>query len=168
MTLPPSFDLETTMIKVARDLAIGIYDLATILKNNNVVVNDFEVWKLNPYFLNLLKSEREAWNAAENTAQRTKLKAAVVMEEFMIEAHAGLNDRKIALNHRVELGKLVARIAGLGETRQAPGGSGPGFSLNINIGPGIGDSVKIRPQFHTIDHDDDGYDPFTSPNTLDD
>lgn len=167
MTLPPTpHDLETTMIKVARDLAIGIYDLPTILKNNSVNVNDFDVWKLNPRFLDLLRSEREAWGAAGNTADRTKLKAAVIMEEFMVEAYAGLHDRKIALNHRVELGKLVARIAGMGETRALNGAGGAAFSLNINIGPGVA-PITIRPEIHTIDHDD-GYDPFTSPNTLED
>lgn len=167
-SLAPIDDLETTMLKVARALAMGIYQLEDILKNNNVEYKVFQTWSSNPRFLDYLKSEREAWNSANNVAERTKLKAAFVMEEFLLEAHTGLHDRKIALNHRVELGKLVAKIAGMGESKVINGAGGGGFQLNINIGPG--QNVTIRPEMKVIDNNDfdDGYDPLSSPNTLED
>lgn len=196
LSLPPENDLDTTMLRVARDIAMDIYPLPTILVNAGVAMHEFNTWKEHPRFLEYLRSETEAWKSATNTGERTKLKAAVVMEEFMAEAHARLHDNKIALNHRVELGKLVAKIAGMGEPKLMNSGSGtPTFQLKINIGPTKQTQVKVAPTFGKIINydepspaipdepeelsidmqvdfgiaeDDDGYNPLVSPSTLDD
>lgn len=184
---------------VARNLAMGIYELPKILEMCGVKVSQFHTWKNHPRFTSYLKNETEAWNAAQNTAERTKLKAGIVMEEWIAETYMELKDRKIALNHRVELGKLVAKIAGMGENSggfsAGLGGTGGGFSLQINIAPGHSTVINARPivedaDFAPVDEppqrrvmratpaiveavpieefEDDGYDPFTSPDTLGD
>jgi len=175
MSLPDIKDLDTTMRKVARTLSMGLYELEHILSNFAIDRREFDRWKGHPRFISYLKTEQEAWNAATNTAERTKMKAAIVMEEFMQEAHAGLHDRKTPLNQRVELGKLVAKIAGMGEPRvlnTGVAGSG-GFHLQINIGPGVSERISIRPEMGKLINYEDGatedaYDPFSSPNTLED
>jgi hypothetical protein len=183
LSLPPVDDLDTTMLKVARAIAMGLYELPDILKNHSVDQRDFNRWKDHPRFIHYLQTETVAWEAATNTAERTKLKAAVVMEMFMEEAHTSLHDKKTPLNQRVELGKLVSRIAGLGEPRVLnAGGGGSSFNLQINIGPGV-PPVNIRPEmgklinyddapapsgFDALVYGDDDYDPLVSPNTLED
>lgn len=179
LSLPPRENLETLMLKVARDLAMDIYPLPDILTNNGVAMRDFQSWKDHPTFQRFLKSEREAWGAAANTAERTKLKAGIVMEMFMEEAHSELHSKKSPLNQRVELAKVVARLAGFASPTGAAGApAGPGgFRLQINIGPGIEgyqpQQITIAAQHdNVVDHfeqfEDDGYDPFSSPNTLED
>lgn len=168
LSLPPTDDLDTQMRKVARELAQDFYTLDEILKNNDVSNATFNKFKEHPRFLDYLKSEREAWRAASNVAERTKLKAGIIMEEFMLNAHADLSDKKQPLNQRVELAKLLAKVAGMGEPRViGAGGPGGGFQLNINIAPTAPPIVIHAQTVHPIiDHDD--YDPFTSPTTLDD
>lgn len=176
LSLPPETalaereDLDAQMLKVARNLAMDMYELPQILDMLSIPAYEFERWKNHPRFNQYLISEKEAWNSALNTHERTKLKASTVMEEFMLEAHRSMHDKKQPLNHRVELGKLVAKIAGMGETaRGAIGEGGPGFSLQINIGQGPDHQVNIssRPAPPVIEHDGwDGYDPFSSPDTL--
>lgn len=166
LSLPPTDDLDTQMRKVARDLAMGLYELETILKTHEVDQYQFMRWQTHPRFLDYLKQEQDAWNSANNVAERTKLKAGIIMEEFMVGAHGELHDKKTPLNQRVELAKLMARLAGMGEPKAGAVGGG-GFQLQINIGSGA-PPVVIQPSFQqTIEHDDD-YDPFTSPTTLDD
>lgn len=181
LSLPPEENLDTVMLKVARDVGMDLYEIDEILKNNNVRLQDFHRWKNHPTFLRYLKSEREAWVAASNAPERTKLKAGIVMEMFMDEAHTNLHDRKLALRDRIELSKVVARIAGLtdrpvGQVIPGAGGSG-GFRLQININPGEGrpktinisanhdkvEDVNVAPSW-----EEDDYDPFTSPDTLGD
>lgn len=140
------------MLKVARELAIGIYEIEEILKNNEISLREFEAWRTNPRFLSYLQTEREAWNSAVNAPERIKLKSAVVLEEFIVEAHGALHDRKTPLNQRVELGKLLTKMAGIGETKLVGGAGGSGFQLTINIGPGK-ESINIRPQMQVIDGD---------------
>ncbi len=178
LSLPPKENLDVLMLKVARDVAMDIYPLQDILKNNDVTVSEFQRWATHPQFIKYLQSEKEAWSAASNTAERTKLKAGIVMEMFMDEAHHSLHDKKIPLNQRVELTKVLSRLAGFGVTGASGGAaSGPGgFRLQINIGPG---NEGYQPQQITItantdrvtpdnSFEADDYDPFTSPNTLED
>ena len=169
LSLPPTDDLDTQLRKVARDLAQGLYELDDILKNNDVTNAMFNKFKEHPRFLEYLKQEREAWNAAGNVSERAKLKAGIIIEEFMVQAHTELGSKTTPLNQRVELAKILGRIAGMGEPKTVGGGGpGGGFQLNINIAPGAAPVVVQAKVVHTIDHDDDGYDPFTSPTTLDD
>lgn len=178
-TPPPTDDLDALMRSVARDLAMGIYELADILKNRNIEMQNFMRWSGHTRFIEYLRSEKEAWTSATNTPERTKLKAAIVIEEFMAQAHAELHDRKTPLNQRVELAKLLAKITGLGEPKNVGvGASGPAFQLQINIGPGVSESITvnanaIRPPdrqdieaIYGPDDDGDEYDPFTSPDSL--
>lgn len=100
-------DLDQTMRVVARNLAMGIHDLDQILTFCNVNSQDFHRWKENPRFLMYLRAETEAWNNAQNVGERTKLKAGIVMEEWLPEAYTELRDRKTPLNQRVMLGQYV-------------------------------------------------------------
>lgn len=152
---------------------MGIYELDTILKTQEVDKYAFMKWKDHPRFIEYLRQETDAWNAAANVGERTKLKAGIIMEEFMTGAFTELHDKKTPLNQRVELAKLLAKLAGMGEPRVAAGGAGGGgFNLQINIAPGVA-PVVVQQQVPTIEHEDtwpsdeDGYDPFTSPTTLD-
>ena len=149
--------------------AQGFYDLDQILQNNDVSPAIFHKFKEHPRFLDYLKQEREQWNAASNVSERAKLKAGIIIEEFMVQAHVELSDKKQPLNQRVELAKFLGRVAGMGEPKLgAGGGNGPGFQLNINISPTAPPVVVQAQVVHpVIDHEDDGYDPFTSPTTLD-
>jgi hypothetical protein len=185
LSLPPSDDLDTSMRMVARNLAMGIYEIDVILKNCDVKITDFNRWRNHPRFLEYLKSEKDAWTAAQNTPERAKLKAGIIMEEFMVDAFTELRDKKTPLNQRVELAKLLAKIAGMGEREAVPtgGGAGGGFNLQINIGAGlqpvtINHSIPAQTQALeyseynsrdlSFDTGADDYDPFTSPQTLDD
>lgn len=181
-SLAPENDLDDVMRSVARNLALGIYPLETILEQLSIPQKEFELWKAHPRFLGYLKSEKEEWVAAANTPARTKLKAGIILEDFMLEAGSLLSDNKLPLNHRVELGKLLGKLSGIGEPKMTGvvGGAGGGFQLQINIGTGAEDAVTISPKTITakasapvieLDDDDEfdsGYDPLVSPNTLED
>src|SRR6478609_1767942 len=137
LSLGSQDDLDATMRLVARNLAMGIYDLDKILGDLQIDVFQFARWRENPRFIAYLKAETDAWNSAQNTSERTKLKAGIVVEEWLADAYSDLRDRKIALSQRVELGKLLARIAGMGEPKTGVLGvseGGGGFTLQINIG----------------------------------
>jgi len=147
-------DIDSLMLKVARDLAQDIYPIEDILKARNVSGNQFEAFKQHPRFQQYILSETEAWLSAGNVEQRTKLKAGVVLETFMAEAYTELTDKKTALNQRVELGKMLAKIAGFGEPKSfvgatGAGGTGSAFVLQINIAAGADGgarTITIEPE----------------------
>lgn len=205
LSLPPSEDLDALMLKVARNVAQDIYPIEEILKTCGVTGNQYAFFLAHPRFQGYLISEREAWLSAGNIESRTKLKAGIVLETYMDGAYHEMTDIKTPLNQRVELGKMLAKIAGFGEPRSfidRGAGAGPGFVLQINIGPGkveprqtitiqpevgnlppdprwdtpeeVGDEVTLASNFPVslkmamLPLAEDDYDPFTSPNTLED
>lgn len=126
---------ELLLVKLAREIAIDHYDIETILKTYQISLEQWENIKANPQFQRLLESEIAAWQGAENTQERTALKAAALVEEWLPEANSILHDRNAALTGKVELGKLLARIAGLGLTgANVEGGGADRFSITINLG----------------------------------
>jgi hypothetical protein len=179
LSLPNVDDLDSLMITVARNIAQDIYPLEDILKNLSITPSDFAKWKDNPRFHAYIREEKAAWADAHNAAVRTKLKAGVVLERFMEKIDSDLFKDVIPLNQRIEGAKLLAKITGLGEPKNAAVAGGGGFQLHINIGSGEGQNVTINAS-KVIDHtqedegpdifpmEDDAYDLLASPDTLGD
>lgn len=196
LSLPPSDDIDTKLRLVARNLAQGLYELPRILTMCDITFREFNKFKAHPTFQAYYTQEKEAWEKASNHAERTKLKAGIAIEEWIPEAYSELKDRKQGLNHRVELAKLMAKLAGFDNTGGAvvSGGGGGGFSLQINISPGHSTTINasrvieeqaipdepvpqtqrfriMSPEAEDVDTSilaelEDDYDPFTSPDTL--
>lgn len=170
----PLLDRDGEMRRVARELAMNLIPIERVLETTGVSYEEFQRWQTMPRFQHYYQQFKEEWDRADNTTERTKIKAGLVMEDFMEEAYLTMHDKKQPLNHRVELAKLVAKVAGLGEPKVALGNGGDGkggFSLTINISQS--ERVQITPQVtpkvinHAVeDFEEDDYDPFTSPVTI--
>lgn len=128
------YSQDTKVLRLAREIAIDLHDIETILKNNEITLKEWERLQKDPRFLKLLESEILAWNAAGNTHERTKLKASALVEEWLVEANRLLYGSD-TLTAKTELAKLVTRIAGMGlERANVEGVSAEKFSVTINLG----------------------------------
>lgn len=123
------------LIMIAREIAIDHFELEDILSRYEINQEEWERISSLPRFTELLRSETEAWQAARNTHERTKLKAAALIEHWLPEASARMFDPKEPLPAKNETAKLVARIAGMGlNSADIQGGGGEKFSVTINLG----------------------------------
>lgn len=137
MALPPAplnFPDELLFVRLAREIAIDHFELETILKHYQIPTERWEIIKNNARFQSLLESQIADWQSATNTQERSKLKAAALLEEWFPTANMELHDRNASLSGRVELAKLLARIAGMGENRGGEVLAGEKFSITINLG----------------------------------
>ena len=125
---------EVLLLSLAREIAQDILPIETILSNHKIDRNQFETIAKLPRFQALLSDAITAWTAAQNTGERVKLKTLSSIEESLPQLHADLNDQRHGLNHRVELLKAMARIAGLSERSVDTGGAGERVSITINMG----------------------------------
>lgn len=136
MSTPPStveIGSDLSLVKLAREIAIEHHDIETILGRYQI---DHETWskiKENPRFTQLLDAEIAAWQSATNTKERTQLKASALVEEALPECNARLHDPKEALNHKVELLKVLTKVAGMDRVEREQN-SGDGFHITINMG----------------------------------
>lgn len=133
-TALPELPLSDTLIALlAREVAMDINEIVTIIAHFGLTPEQFEAVQKNPFYIKVLEQERVAWSSATNTEQRLRLKAQTLLEEALPELGARMMKRTEALPAVAETGKLMARIAGIGE--KAPTADrGEKFSINIQIG----------------------------------
>jgi hypothetical protein len=126
---------DVTLLRLAREIAWAIHPLEAILKVHDLSMETWETIKNLPRFQRYLESEMVAWHTAGNAHERVKVKTAVMLEEWLPELHARMHDQRELLSAKIEAGKLVARLAGMGlEKAGINGGEGERFSVTINLG----------------------------------
>lgn len=122
------------MLLLARDIAMDIYDLDTVLKQYRLSAEEWEGLKLNQRFQQLLESEAVAWSSADNAHERVKRKSATLIEVWLEEAARNVHDHTQPLDKRAKVAELVARLAGMGQRDAAEANAGERFSVVINLG----------------------------------
>lgn len=125
---------DVTFIKLAREVAMGIAPMETILEQNKIDQNTWETIQKHPRFQQLLETESSTWGSALNTQERVKVKSAALLEEWLPELYTRMNDPGENLNSKIEAGKLVSRLAGLGVSSAQIADVAERFSVTINLG----------------------------------
>lgn len=134
---------DTKLAAIAREIAMSFHDLEDILKVHEISQHEWEKIQRHPLFIEYLQSEIIAWQSAVNTEQRVKYKSAALIEVWLQHASDRLHDTRETLASKVELAKLIARLAGMGLTgANVSGDVGEKISININLG-GSDQPIKI-------------------------
>lgn len=125
---------DNQLLSLAREIAIDLNDIETILKNHQIEPKQWDLIQKQPRFLKLLETEVLAWQSATNTHERTKLKAAAVIELWLEKANMIIHSDSEPLSGRAEVVKFLGRVAGLGLDKVTGEGGGERFSVTINLG----------------------------------
>lgn len=123
------------LVKLAREIAINHYTIDEIKQKYQIKPEEWQWISRNTRFHTILEAEIINWQSSTNTHERTKLKAAALMEEWMEEAAGRMYDKAENLPAKVELAKLITRIAGMGVDKMGiEGDSANKFAITINLG----------------------------------
>jgi len=123
------------LLHLAREIAIDHYSIEDILKNLQISTKEWESIQKSDAFQALLAEQIQAWHSVTNTHERTKLKAASLIEHWLPEAYARLSDRDEALPGKAKLFEVLMKLAGMGQPQNAGSeGGGEKFSVTINLG----------------------------------
>lgn len=141
------------LVKLAREIAMDIQPIETILKQYSITAQMWERLQSNSRFQSLLSSEVEAWNTALNTHERVKLKAAAMLEEWLPELNNRIHDREEALPAKIEGGKMLTKIAGIGVSAVDGSGGGERFTVTINLGEDSKFTFEKQLPTRVIEHD---------------
>jgi hypothetical protein len=151
MLAPSQSDLD--VVKLAREIAMDIQPIETILKQYSISPQRWEELQRNGKFVRLLESQVEEWNSALNTHERVRAKSAAMLEEWLPELNNRLHDRDIALPAKIEAGKMLTKMAGIGEREMGAGGGGERFTVTINLGEDHKLKFEAALPSRVIDHD---------------
>ncbi len=151
--------LDTKMLTIAHELALGMREPRDILADQGVSDQDWTLMQRDPRFQALLASKMTEWNSALNTAARVKMKAAAMVELNLDQFQLALMDETVTAPQRLEVAKFIAKLGGLAQDdrkSEVPGGnSGTGnFQVKIYMG-GKNDSPMViegdSPNVLTVD-----------------
>ena len=129
---------------LVRDLAHNMYDLPYILKTHGLTQAQYDNLAGNEFFKHTLQAMTVEWNAVGNTQKRLALEAAIALEDALPAVAARLSKNTEPLAGVVELAKLLAKMAGVGEAnaQQVPTER---FKITINLGADVASFEKSRP-----------------------
>jgi len=142
VSVPSPIGDDLVLIKVAREIAMDLQPLDSILKTHCIDADDWERISNSAYFKSVLAEQAMAWNSAVNTHERIRLKAASMVEEWLPELFHRMHQPNESLAAKIEGGKLAARLAGVGLSGADVAGIGEKFSVTINLG--ADNSLKIE------------------------
>jgi len=74
------------MLRVARELAMGLRSLDDILELYHINATRWQAIKDNPRFHEIVQAEATAWESATNTRERVRLKSLAFLEEALPES----------------------------------------------------------------------------------
>ena len=136
---------DASIVRLAREMAMDHHTLEQLMKRFRLTAEQFNRITNTPRFVALLQSETEAWNAADNTKSRIRLKASATVEEFMLDAYGYMVDPLQPLPGKV---KLLDTLIGLGDLTPPPqqqaGPTKDQLVVNISIGDGANDLGMIE------------------------
>lgn len=120
--------------RLAREIARDIRPLDEILKSFGLDAAQFDKVSDAKFFQVRLQEEIQLWNASDplSIAKRIETKAATMIEDCLLEVFAMIHDREQPMQAKVAALQWAARMAGMGEARQAD--TSGGVKITINVG----------------------------------
>ncbi len=152
-TIPPGVYDDIQLVKLARGIAMGIKELPDILFDNSLTLREFDEIKQLPHFNRILEAELKAWEGADNTSARVRVKAGSLIEEYLPELYARLNDAKEPFMAKMKAFEQLTKLAGFGD-RDIPSMGTPGDKVQVIINLGADSKLVYRKELppKVIDH----------------
>lgn len=150
MTTPTTAEvLAYDFATLAREVAQDIFPIHDILRLHQLDEEQWAQIQEHPTFVRMLREMQITWNSAHSTEDRIKAKAQTAIEATVEVYFRDIFDNSIPLAQRVEAGKFLARLGGIGERGAADGSDR--FTITINMGA-VSKSVDVQPM-KTIEHE---------------
>jgi hypothetical protein len=142
--LPEGFSVPAA-VAFARDLAIGMYDEAVLLKKHGVSAPQYQTLQGIPYFQELVRQMAIEWNAPKSVQQRLAVETAVGLEEVLPDVIARAKVKNEPLQGVAQLVKVLADIAGANQNARQPAAPAEKFKITINLGADVETYNKTKP-----------------------
>lgn len=129
---------------LVRDLAMNMYETPFVLQKHSLTPGQYETLCGNDFFKKALEAATIEWNSPLSTPKRLAMEAAIALEDALPDVAVRLRNNKEPLPGVVELAKLFAKMAGVGEQANAANTPQERFKITINLGADIMQVEKSR------------------------
>jgi hypothetical protein len=118
---------------LARDLAMGLKDVPDVLKDYGITEGMVHELEQIPFFQQALQAALLEWNGPLNTKARVELASAALVEKGLTVLGARMTNKEEPLNSCVDVGRFLAKLAGIGE-KQVEQSESDRVVVTINLG----------------------------------
>lgn len=133
------------LARLAREIAMNIRMRHDILAEFKLTDTQYDYLEANNEFYQAaLKNACIEWHAPLNTQERLRVEAAAILEDSLVGLGARMQNRAEGLPGVVEVAKLFAKVAGVGEREAGSAAPGERFTINIDLG-GDRKTVAVGP-----------------------
>lgn len=123
------------LAKLAREIAMDIKERHVALKDFNLTDAQYDFLEShNDFYKQALKAACIEWHSPLSTQERIKLEAAAILEDGLPGLGARMQNKSEQLSGVVEVAKLFAKVAGVGEREAGMATPGERFTINIDLG----------------------------------
>jgi hypothetical protein len=142
--LPETFNTQDAA-KLARDIALRLYDESVILKKAGLTEGQYETLKQNQWFQALVTQITTEWNLPKNAQQRLAILSAVGLETVLPDIIARAKVSNEPLTGIAQLVKVLADMAGFSSQNRQQAPAAEKFNIVINLGADTEVYEKTRP-----------------------
>lgn len=133
LAMPPLTAAE--LAQLAREMAMNIRPQDVVLHEFKLTTAQYEYLEKNhEFYSTAYKQACIEWHAPMSTQERIKIEAAAILEDSLIGLGARMRNKAEGLPGVVEVAKLFAKVAGVGEREAGAAPSGERFVINIDLG----------------------------------
>jgi len=127
---------EVDLSRLAREIARQLKPLELILEQLQISPDQWQRIQANPIFSTRLSEEAAVWSTStrQNIRERVSVKAAVMVEELLIEAVGIVQDGEIPGAARIQALQFLAKMGDLGEKADVSDDGSGRVTININLG----------------------------------
>ncbi len=129
--------------RLAAELAAGLLPIGDILTRFDLTKQQLGKLLADPGFRRAIVDYREQWRDAGNARERIRVKAALAVEEGLIELYNMYINPELNPSARLDAYKQLVTLSATAPVKDVPENSGPQFSVTFNI-PGAEQPLTIQ------------------------
>ncbi len=130
-TLP--LGLSENDARLAWELTADIVPLAEIMRRYDLTFDSLAEKRRDPVFRSVLEEYSRAWNSSLSTADRVRIKAALLVEDGLLDIFRILKAEDSAAAAKLDAFAALARAGDVGPSKNASAQAGERFSVTINL-----------------------------------
>lgn len=149
------FPMDFQQSHFAFELAVDLHEQDEVLQRHGLSKKHLRALMKSNEFISQFEEYKREWQNPKNVQERIQMKAALAVEDGMLELYHMFQDRDKAPAARLDAFKQFITLSGTTPKRDE-GGGGSGFAITINVGKHAEGSARdehivIEGESNTID-----------------